>query len=50
MIKQSVETDSQSDRLHSRRGNYFLQYKVAERARNRMLDVCMEEMLAEDNC
>jgi hypothetical protein len=50
MIKQSVETDSQSDRLHSRRGNYFLQYKVAERARNRMLDVCKEEMLAEDNC
>lgn len=49
-IKQSTENDTQSDRLHFRRGNYFLQREVAERARNRMLDVCKEEMLSEDNC
>ncbi|WP_418665315.1 hypothetical protein [Alistipes finegoldii] len=49
-IKQSIEKDSQSDRLHFRRGNYFLQREVAERVRNRMLDLCKEEMLADDNC
>lgn len=49
-IKQSTENDTQSDRLHFRRGNYFLQREVAERARNRILNVCKEEMLSEDNC
>lgn len=49
-VKQSVERDAQSDRLRFCRGNYFLSRTVAERARNRMIDVCKEEMLAEDNC
>ncbi|MDR2890574.1 MAG: hypothetical protein LBV18_03085, partial [Alistipes sp.] len=49
-VKQSVESDSASDRKRFNKGNYFLTRDVALRARNRALNACKEEMMAEDNC
>lgn len=48
-IKCSMETDSASDKRRFKRGNYFLNWDVALRVRDKITNVCKEEMLAEDN-
>ena len=48
-IKQATENGSVSDRRRFNRGNYFLKRTVALRARDRIINVCKEEMMAEDN-
>ena len=48
-VKAAIEKNSSFDRLRFNRGNYFLSRAVAERVRDRMLNLCKEEMLAEDN-
>lgn len=48
-IKQATESGSVSDRRRFNRGNYFLKRGVALRARDRIINVCKEEMMAEDN-
>lgn len=48
-IKQATESGSVSDRRRFNRGNYFLKRAVALRARDRIINVCKEEMMAEDN-
>lgn len=48
-IKQKIESGSISDKRRFNRGNYFLKRAVALRARDRIINVCKEEMMAEDN-
>lgn len=48
-IKQSTESDSVSDRKHFNRGNYFLRRDVAIRARDKIINICKEEMMSDDN-
>lgn len=48
-IKQATESDSASDKKRFNRGNYFLKRDVALRARNKIINVCKEEMMSEDN-
>lgn len=48
-IKQSFEKDTYSDQLRFNKGNYFLKRDVAERAKNRMVNICKEEMISDDN-
>lgn len=48
-IKQATENGSVSDRRRFNRGNYFLKRSVALRARDRIINVCKEEMMTEDN-
>lgn len=48
-IKQATESGSISDKRRFNRGNYFLRRAVALRARDRIFNVCKEEMMAEDN-
>lgn len=48
-IKQATENGSISDRRRFNRGNYFLKRAVALRARDRIINVCKEEMMAGDN-
>lgn len=48
-IKCTYETGSVSDNRRFIRGNYFLNWDVAVRARDRMILVCKEEMLSDDN-
>lgn len=48
-IKRSIESGSIGDNRRFNRGNYFLSRDVALRVRNRMFNICKEEMMAEDN-
>lgn len=48
-IKQATESCSVSDKRRFNRGNYFLKRNVALRARDRIINVCKEEMMSEDN-
>lgn len=48
-IKQATESSSVSDKRRFNRGNYFLKRSVALRARDRIINVCKEEMMSEDN-
>lgn len=49
VVQQATETNSPTDRRRFNRGNYFLRKQVAERAKDKMINVCKDEMLAEDN-
>lgn len=49
-IKPYTEKNTTYDQDRFNKGNYFLSRAVAERARDRILNICKEEMLSEDNC